>query len=80
MSMNYNTAVQSGWSQKLILPAYALWNGSVGYRWKGWSMKVDVMNAFDKVYFKARIGGSAGDQLLTAGLPRRFLYTLSKTF
>ena len=43
-------------------------------------MKVDVMNAFDKVYFKARIGGSAGDQLLTAGLPRRFLYTLAKQF
>lgn len=80
LSMNYNNAVQSGWSQKLILPAYALWNGSVGYRWRGWNMKVDVMNAFDKVYFKARIGGSAGDQLLTAGLPRRFLYTLSKQF
>ena len=80
MSMNYNTAVQSGWSQKLILPAYALWNTSVGYKWKGWTVKADVMNAFDKVYFKARIGGSAGDQLLTAGLPRRFLYTLSKQF
>jgi hypothetical protein len=79
-SMNYNNAVQSGWSQKLILPPYALWNASVGYRWKGWMIKADVMNAFDKMYFKARIGGSAGDQLLTAGLPRRYLFTLAKQF
>jgi iron complex outermembrane receptor protein len=79
-SMNYNSAVQSGWSQRLILPAYALWNANVGYKWKGWTVKLDVMNVFDKVSFKARLGGSAGDQLLSVGLPRRYLYTLSKTF
>ncbi len=79
-SMNYNSEVACGWSQRLILPAYALWNGTVGYRMKGWTMKVDVMNAANKIYFKSRIGGGAGDALISAGIPRRFQYTVSKTF
>lgn len=79
-SMNYNTKVQSGFAQKLILPAYALWNANVGYKFNGWSMKVDVMNLFDKRYFKSRIGGGSGDALISVGVPRRFQYTVSKTF
>ena len=47
---------------------------------KGWTMKVDVMNAANKIYFKSRIGGGAGDALISAGIPRRFQYTVSKTF
>lgn len=79
-SVNYNTKVQSGYAQKLMLPAYAIWNINVGYKIKGWSLKVDVMNAFDKTYFKSRIGGGSGDALLSAGTPRRLQYTISKTF
>ncbi len=80
MSGNYNSAVQSGFAQKLILPAYAQFNANVGYKWKGWSMKVDVMNVFDRLYFKSRIGGGSGDALISVSLPRRFQYTVSKTF
>lgn len=80
ISGNYNQEVQSGFAQKLILPSYAQWNANVGFAWKGWKMKVDVMNAFDRLYFKSRIGGGSGDSLISVSLPRRFQYTISKTF
>ncbi len=80
VSGNYNQEVQSGYAQKLILPSYAQFNTNIGYKWKGWSMKVDVMNVFDRLYFKSRIGGGSGDSLISVSLPRRFQYTISKTF
>lgn len=79
-SANYNSKVQSGFAQKLILPAYTLANLNVGYKWRGWSMKIDVMNAFDKRYFKSRIGGGSGDALISVGVPRRFQYTIARQF
>lgn len=80
MSGNYNSAVQSGFAQKLILPAYAQVNANLGYKWKSWSMKVDVMNVFDRLYFKSRIGGGSGDSLISVSVPLRFQYTVSRTF
>ena len=75
------TWVDAQWAdnQKQIrLPAYTLWNGSVGYDYKNWSTLLTVNNVFNKKYFtSANLFDSV---LVFPSEPRTFMASLNYKF
>lgn len=58
------------------LPSYGLFDAVVGYRQKRWSAQVNITNLTDKIYSS----GAVNDQFVSAGRPREFRFTFSRTF
>lgn len=79
-SGNYISAVHSGRYQAVILPeAYTL-NLGLGFKKHGWTVKLDVKNVTDELYFRGRNGTTAGDALISAVPGRQWQFTVTKTF
>ncbi|WP_342120636.1 TonB-dependent receptor [Pseudoduganella sp. OTU4001] len=65
------------------VPGYAVWNLAGGYRWRDWTLQIQVQNLFDKRYF-GTIGSnqfaasdpSGSFPTLLTGAPRELFITL----
>ncbi|WP_299128465.1 TonB-dependent receptor [uncultured Winogradskyella sp.] len=61
------------------IPAYAVLDLSLSYRYKSWTLETGVNNLLDEVYFTQRATGYPGPGIIPA-LPRSFYATLQYKF
>lgn len=79
-SGNYISEVHSGRLQSVKLPeAYTL-NMGLGYKKNDWTLKLDVKNVTDELWFRGRNGTGAGDVLISAMPGRQWQVTVNKAF
>lgn len=79
-SSNYLSSVPSGRLQLVELPSTFLVNAGVTWDVSRWDFKLDIFNAFDERYFRARTGDTLSDALVSAMPGRRWQLTVRTEF
>jgi outer membrane receptor protein involved in Fe transport len=80
LSANRFSKVHSGRLQLVELPETEVVNLGVFWEQDNWRVKLDVFNATDERYFRARSGDTLGDALVSAMPERRWQLTLTSDF
>jgi iron complex outermembrane receptor protein len=80
LSSNYLSSVPSGRLQLVELPSTVLVNAGVTWDVSRWDFKLDIFNAFDERYFRARTGDTLADALVSAMPGRRWQLTVRTEF
>ena len=77
---NYFSAVCSGRLCAVELPSASAIDVGLFWDLRDWRFKLDVLNAFDERYYRARTGDALGDPLAQAMPLRHWEFTLRRTF
>ena len=80
LSGNYFSKTCSGRLCAVELPAARVIDAGVFWDVRDWHFKLDVLNALDERYFRARTGDALGDPLAQAMPTRHWQLTLKRTF
>jgi iron complex outermembrane receptor protein len=80
LSGNHFSAVCSGRLCAVELPAANVIDAGVFWDYRDWHIKLDLLNALDERYFRARTGDVLGDALAQAMPQRHWALTLRRTF
>jgi outer membrane receptor protein involved in Fe transport len=80
LSGNYFSSVCSGRLCRVELPAARVIDAGVFWDARDWHFKLDVLNALDERYYRARTGDALGDALAQAMPARHWQLTLKRTF
>jgi iron complex outermembrane receptor protein len=80
LSGNYFSSVCSGRLCAVELPSASVIDAGLFLHLRDWYFKLDVLNALDERYFRARTGDALGDALAQAMPTRHWQLTLRRTF
>ena len=80
MSGNYFSAVCSGRLCAVELPSARVIDAGLFWDLRDWHFKLDLLNALDERYYRARTGDSLGDPLAQAMPTRHWQFTLRRSF
>jgi iron complex outermembrane recepter protein len=80
LSGNYFSSVCSGRLCAVELPSANVLDGGLFWDFRDWHFKLDVLNALDERYYRARTGDALGDALAQAMPLRHWQFTLRRTF
>jgi iron complex outermembrane recepter protein len=80
LSGNYFSAICSGRLCAVELPAARVLDAGLFWDARDWHVKLDVLNALDERYYRARTGDALGDPLAQAMPARHWQLTLRRTF
>ena len=80
LSGNYFSSVCSGRLCAVELPAARVIDVGLFWDARDWHFKLDVLNALDERYYRARTGDALGDALAQAMPARHWQLTLKRTF
>jgi len=80
LSGNYFSSVCSGRLCAVELPAAQVIDAGAFWDFRDWHFKLDVLNALDDSYYRARNGDALGDPLAQAMPGRHWQLTLKRAF
>ena len=80
LSGNHFSAVCSGRLCAVELPSASVIDAGLFWDLRDWHFKLDVLNALDERYYRARTGDALGDALAQAMPLRHWELTLRRTF
>ena len=80
LSGNYFSSVCSGRLCAVELPAASVIDAGLFWDARDWHIKLDILNALDERYYRARTGDALGDALAQAMPARHWQLTLKRTF
>jgi len=80
IGMTHVSAVWSGFSKTVRLPAYTLVNAGVHYETKTWQVGLQGKNLTNERYFRSNFPDLFGESVVLPELPRNWLFTAAYKF